>query len=191
LLLFGKNIKEKYYYYKIKMFLLIYKFHKKIFPKHINPRFINNSEFLFECINNLTGVYNCDTGMTPWKLQYQNSILDKSDYFLNTQLSATSLYCANFNSNNIIFSEFSPNLTLNNAQLIPVARATLQNFDSTSHYIRSAFGVNLKNPKSKIISLGSDDILRINNSTLNTQNAENKNSIDTNDILGQMQGMYA
>jgi hypothetical protein len=154
--------------------------------------FLNNSDFLFECTNNLSGVYSCDTGIINWKYQYQNSILDKSDYFLSTQIVNNSIFCANFKNNQIIYSLFNPASPPNLTSLNPKLSTDLVNFDNSQHYIRDVFCTNPNSAESKIISLGSDSSLRISSSqSLNQQSSSSNSGTSNNDILAQMAGMYS
>ena len=153
---------------------------------------MDQSQFLFECMNNLTGVYNCETGISPWKFQYQNSILDKSDYFLNTQISGLNTFCANFFKNKIIISQYESTLNSQTATLNKKIETELSNFNSSMHYIYSAFCPLESGENPYIVSLASDNILRITPSQkYKEQSSLPQQTNSGNNILAQMAGMYS
>ena len=153
--------------------------------------FLDNASFLFQCMNNLCGVYNSETGMTAWKYQYQNSINDKSDYFLNTQIFDNSPLCMNFRNNKIMISEFN-NISSSNTSLIPKVSTELVNFDSSNYFVRDAFCTNPESLNSHIISLRSDNILQISPSVSTQANPLSQTPQSKQDnILSQMTEMYS
>lgn len=143
-------------------------------------------------MNNLTGVYNCETGISPWKFQYQNSVLDKTDYFLNTQIANSTSFCANFYKKKIIFSQFESCINSQTATLKPKIETTLNNFDNSKHYVHAAFSEINSGPNPSIITLASDNILRISPSKAYKEEAKQiQQTTSGNNILSQMQGMYS
>lgn len=116
--------------------------------------------FLFECISNLTGVYDCGSGLTRWKLQYPNSVQDKSHYFLNAQVSGTALLGTAFELGNVVVSAFEAGGSPS-AVLVPRARSALACFDAAKYYVRAAFFANSDTPQPVVVSLASDNVVRV------------------------------
>ena len=130
--------------------------------------------------------------MTPWKLQYQNSVVDKSDYFINNQITAASFLCSNFYKNKLVFSEFQQIPESNSATLIPKIETDLTNFDCSNNFIRSAYSFASSSEISNIFSLGSDNIIRISPARKCASGVTNiKEKSSQINILAQMQDMYA
>ena len=98
-------------------------------------------------------------------------------------------YCANFYKNKIVFSQFESSVNSQTATLKSTIEANLNNFDSSKHYIHGAFCQINNGPNPHIISLASDNVLRISTSTAYKQ--ESKQTTSGNNILSEMQGMYS
>jgi hypothetical protein len=167
------------------MFLQLGPDHHEDGVMFLTNSFLDNSSFLFECMNNLCGVYNSDTGITTWKYQYQNSIHDKSDYFINTQIAKDSLLCANFKNDRVVMSQFhtTPSCT----DLVPKIHCGLGHLDSKEHFIREVVCVNPWSPQPNIIFLGSDNTLQCIPGVV----SQTPSSTSPNNILTQMADMYS
>lgn len=136
-------------------------------------------------MSNLAGVYDCDSGLTRWKFQFQNSILDKSEYFLGTQVQGSRLLCSSFKQGRVVIAEFDCQTP--SAALVPRAQAELSGFDSSQHYIREAFLAGGDHSESSVVSLGSDNTVR----TSRAMPVEASEKPSENNILQQMAEMHS
>jgi hypothetical protein len=120
---------------------------------------MNDDLLVFECMNNSFGEYNTEKGMMQSRHNFQNSINDKSSYFLNYQTninfpntSASSLLCLSVENNSLVGSSLNPS----NSQLeSPIKSQTISNL-SENNFIKNAYMVS----DSFFVSLCDQNIFR-------------------------------
>lgn len=139
---------------------------------------MNDDLLIFECMNNSFGEYDTEKGVIQSRYNFQNSVNDKSSYFLNYQTninfpnkSASSVLCLSVENNSIVSSILNP--TNSNLEC-SIKSETIPNLNE-NNFIKNGFMVS----DSFFVSLCDQNIFRT--SPVKQQ---------TNDMMDEMEQMF-